>query len=60
MRPYGRVRNTKGFRGKIDHHLHKKNRKVGSWWEDYSEKNYSRTTIKRMWKNESEKDNSRD
>jgi hypothetical protein len=38
MRPYGRERNIKGFPAKIDYHLHSGNRKVGSWWEDYSEK----------------------
>lgn len=49
MNPYGRVRKIKGFKGK-----------VGTWWQIFSEKNYSRTTIKKMWKDESEKDNSRD
>jgi hypothetical protein len=38
MKPYGRERNVKGFPAKVDYHIHSGNRKVGSWWEDYSEK----------------------
>lgn len=36
MKPYGRTSNVKGFKGKIDYHIHIKNRKIGSWWEDYN------------------------
>jgi hypothetical protein len=43
MKPYGRVKNIRGFKGK-----------VGTWWQIFSEKNFSRTTIKRMWRKEYE------
>ena len=56
MKPYGRYGFVHGGNSwKIDYHLHDKNhRKIGSWWEEFSSNSLSRTTIKKLWKQEIE------
>lgn len=34
MKPYGREKNLKGSKYKIDYHIHIHNKKIGNWWED--------------------------
>ena len=62
MKPYGREKKVKGgyYHGsnwKVDCHCHTKNhRKLGTWWEEFSENYLSRTAIKKLWKKEVEND----
>lgn len=52
MRAYGSIKRINHFVGKVDYHCHDKNhRKVGSWWEDYSD-TVPRSTMKLLLKRE--------
>ena len=38
MRPYGSIRRIRHFPGKVDGHCHdSRHRKLGTWWEGYSD-----------------------
>jgi len=53
MMPYLREKKIKGFRSKIDNHIHINNRKVGNWWEDF-DTDISRRTLKQKLAKEEE------
>ena len=55
MRGYGKIRHVSGSSPwKTDYHCHRKDRKVGNWWEDMSENPVPRCTMNREWRKEEE------
>jgi hypothetical protein len=36
MKPYGLTTKIMHFRGKVDHHIHEKNKKIGNWWVEFT------------------------
>lgn len=52
MKPYGREKKVKGWKNKVDYHVHtKKGRKIRNWWEEIINL-IPRTTIKQKIRKE--------